>query len=55
MTWWFSNTRFKNNAHKEILGGKDFRVKISSKIACAALFQKFFTYYFIKTLSVNKY
>jgi len=26
---------------KELLGGKDFRVKISSQIADAALFQKF--------------
>ena len=41
MTWWFSNTHFKNNAVKEVLGGKDLRVKISSKIADAALFQKF--------------
>ena len=31
---------FKNNALKEVLGGKDFRVKISLKIADAALFQK---------------
>ena len=41
MTWWFGNTRFKNNAVKEVLGWKDFRVKISLKIADAALFQKF--------------
>jgi len=32
---------FKNNVVKEVLGGKDFRVKMSSKIAVAALFQKF--------------
>ena len=37
MTWWFSNTR----TVEEVLGGNDFRVKISSKIVDAALFQKF--------------
>ena len=43
MTWWFSNTyaHFKYNAVEEVLGGNDFRVKISSKIVDAALFQKF--------------
>ena len=41
MTWWFSNTRIKNNAVEEVLGGNDFRVKISSKIVDATLFQKF--------------
>ena len=43
MTWWLSDRHrhFKHNAQKEVLGGKDFRIKISFKIADAALFEKF--------------
>ena len=54
MTWWFSDTHFKNNVVKEVLGGKDFRLNTSLKLLMWRCFKSFFVYYLMKPLSVNK-